>query len=321
MNIEHYTYLLEHPEKITASDTTQLREIIDAFPFFQNAHALYLKGLKNQNSFSYNKALKLVAAHTTDRSILFEYITSQKFVKNDTAQLEKKQDEYIQSIPVVEAKDISTQVEKEEQEKASKILDPNLFVAKEQSTMTEIKTELKEIITSGVEKQDTSEEVIPKKNTPEETLQIGKPLTFTKQEAHSFTEWLQLSSFAPINRSEEKTEQSKAIDSQEEITPQLIENKASKNISKDRKQQLIDSFIDSNPKIKITPVNNSNKQTPIKTNLFSSEALMTETLARVYVEQKNFKKAKQAFRILSLKYPEKSGFFADQIRAIEKLEE
>ena len=52
-----------------------------------------------------------------------------------------------------------------------------------------------------------------------------------------------------------------------------------------------------------------------------SEALMTETLARVYVEQKNFKKAKQAYRILSLKYPEKSGFFADQIRAVEQLEE
>ena len=48
---------------------------------------------------------------------------------------------------------------------------------------------------------------------------------------------------------------------------------------------------------------------------------MTETLARVYVEQKNFKKAKQAYRILSLKYPEKSGFFADQIRAVEQLEE
>jgi len=49
--------------------------------------------------------------------------------------------------------------------------------------------------------------------------------------------------------------------------------------------------------------------------------LMTETLARVYIEQKNYKKAKQAYRILSLKYPEKSSFFADQIRAVVRLEE
>jgi hypothetical protein len=45
---------------------------------------------------------------------------------------------------------------------------------------------------------------------------------------------------------------------------------------------------------------------------------MTETLAKVYLQQKNFKKALQAYHILSLKYPEKSGFFADQIRAINK---
>ena len=46
---------------------------------------------------------------------------------------------------------------------------------------------------------------------------------------------------------------------------------------------------------------------------------MTETLARVYLEQGKYKKAIQAYRILSLKYPEKSGFFADQIKAVEQL--
>ena len=308
MNTEHYTYLLENPEKITASDTLQLREIIDAFPFFQNAHALYLKGLKNQNSFSYNKALKTVAAHTTDRSILFEYITSHKFAENNTTQLEKKQEEYIQNISVIGAKDISTQVEIEEQEKASKILDPNLFIVKEQSTITEIKTEIKKI----------------EENTPEETLQIGKPLVFTKKEAHSFSEWLKLSFFAPINRSQEKTEHSSLSTHNKKVVPETSKNletsQESIKVSKNRKQELIDSFIESNPKIVISPAKEGEKKTSFKTNLFSSESLMTETLARVYIEQKNFKKAKQAFRILSLKYPEKSGFFADQIRAIEKLE-
>ena len=48
--------------------------------------------------------------------------------------------------------------------------------------------------------------------------------------------------------------------------------------------------------------------------------LMTETLAKVYLEQKKYKKAIQAFKILSLKYPEKSSFFADQIQAVKKLQ-
>ena len=51
---------------------------------------------------------------------------------------------------------------------------------------------------------------------------------------------------------------------------------------------------------------------------YTSEALMTETLAKVYLQQNNYQKALQAYKILSLKYPEKSGFFADQIRAINK---
>jgi hypothetical protein len=48
---------------------------------------------------------------------------------------------------------------------------------------------------------------------------------------------------------------------------------------------------------------------------------MTETLARIYVEQKNYDKAIQSYKILSLKYPEKSGFFADQIKAVKQLQE
>jgi hypothetical protein len=47
---------------------------------------------------------------------------------------------------------------------------------------------------------------------------------------------------------------------------------------------------------------------------------MTETLARVYLAQKKYKKAMQAYKILILKNPEKSSFFADQIRAIKKLQ-
>ncbi len=55
--------------------------------------------------------------------------------------------------------------------------------------------------------------------------------------------------------------------------------------------------------------------------LWGNESLMTETLARIYLEQKNYDKAIQSYKILSLKYPEKSSFFANQIKAIEQLQE
>jgi hypothetical protein len=46
---------------------------------------------------------------------------------------------------------------------------------------------------------------------------------------------------------------------------------------------------------------------------------MTETLAKVFVKQKKFENALQAYQILSLKYPEKNSFFADQIKEIKRL--
>ena len=53
--------------------------------------------------------------------------------------------------------------------------------------------------------------------------------------------------------------------------------------------------------------------------LNDDEELITETLAMIYFEQKKYDKALNAFRKLSLKYPEKSIYFATRIEEIEKL--
>lgn len=49
------------------------------------------------------------------------------------------------------------------------------------------------------------------------------------------------------------------------------------------------------------------------------DSCLTETLARIYVKQKRYDKALQIIKNLSLKYPEKNIYFADQIRFLEKL--
>ena len=49
------------------------------------------------------------------------------------------------------------------------------------------------------------------------------------------------------------------------------------------------------------------------------DSYFTETLAHIYVKQKRYEKALQIIKNLSLKYPEKNVYFADQIRFLEKL--
>ncbi len=90
--------------------------------------------------------------------------------------------------------------------------------------------------------------------------------------------------------------------------------------SLDDKLSLIDSFLENKPKI--PPVRQDQPKVDLSAhNEFNKEELMTETLAKIYLKQKKYKKALYAYQILSLKYPEKNGFFANQIKAIKQLQQ
>lgn len=294
MTVSNYTYLLQNPENIRLGETSSLEQVIEEYPYFQSARALYLKGLKNLNSFKYNDILKKTAAHTTDRAILFDLITSAEFSQNRTASVIAGHRVNIEDIEV-NAQEISIKDRKlveqthiGSEEEAETILDPSTFMP--------------------VENPPQSEE--------EQQLKIGEPLNFGSGEKHSFAEWLKLSSCHPIEREEEADT---PLEGGKGGAPQK-----EKVSDQSRKFRLIEKFIKTNPKI-VPNKADRNKELPTvnlaKNAQIEKEGLMTETLAKVYLEQKRYKNAIQAYKILSLKYPEKSGFFADQIRAIKKLQQ
>ena len=278
MNVTDYTYLINKPDAINEKQTDALGKVLDEFPYFQSARALRLKGLYNQNSFKYNYALKVTAAHTTDRTVLFDFITSDTFVAIQKGLYDKKISELL-DISVVDCEII----------KPEKSLEPKKNTL-EQSILTSIKeaSEAEENTKIAVEKLD-----------------IGKPLDFSANEKHSFQEWLQLSRIKPIIREKESFDNSENTSLEDE---------------KKKKAELIDKFIEASPKI--SPAKpGSVSTTYLEPNKSDTSYLMTETLARVYLEQKKYQKAIQAYEILILKYPEKSSFFADRISDIEILQQ
>ena len=278
MNVTDYTYLINKPDAINEKQTDALGKVLDEFPFFQSARALRLKGLYNQNSFKYNYALKVTAAHTTDRTVLFDFITSDTFVAIQKGLYDKKILELL-DISVIDCEIIKPEIR----------LEPKTNTL-EQSILTSIKgaSEAEENTKIAVEKLD-----------------IGKPLDFSVNEKHSFQEWLQLSRIEPIVREQERVS---------------ISENATLEDEKKKKAELIDKFIESSPKI--PPIKHSTATSNyLEPNSADTSYLMTETLARVYLEQKKYQKAIQAYEILILKYPEKSSFFANRISDIKILQQ
>ena len=90
--------------------------------------------------------------------------------------------------------------------------------------------------------------------------------------------------------------------------------KSDDNISTD---ELIDRFIQTAPRIK--PAEEAVEVPEAETYDVPQQAIMTETLARIYLSQKKYDHAIEAYSILMLKNPKKSSFFALRIEEIKEL--
>jgi len=137
MNTSDFTYLLQHPQTLSAKQISNVRSILTDFPYFQSARAIYLKGLKDNESFKYNQELKTTAAYTTDRSVLFDFITSEEFLQNEISEQIKINDTNIKNITLNEIEDVSVRHSviiddalRKQIKETEPILDPKLFEVK-----------------------------------------------------------------------------------------------------------------------------------------------------------------------------------------------
>ena len=102
------------------------------------------------------------------------------------------------------------------------------------------------------------------------------------------------------------------------------------NEAKNKNEQLINDFIakskqheghfpttiikqDSNAEVEQVKNDNIDKAQEVDASMFS------ESLAKIYIKQRKYSKALEIITNISLKFPEKSVYFADQIRFLKKL--
>lgn len=58
---------------------------------------------------------------------------------------------------------------------------------------------------------------------------------------------------------------------------------------------------------------------PAEPKPHADESLLSESLAKIYIKQQRYRRAYEIISSISLKYPEKSVYFADQLRFLQKL--
>ncbi len=84
------------------------------------------------------------------------------------------------------------------------------------------------------------------------------------------------------------------------------------------KQQLIDEFIIKAPGISRANEAFFNPVLAAKESIVDQENIVSETLAQIYFDQQHFEKAIHVYEKLSLKFPEKSTYFAGLIEKAKK---
>ena len=82
-------------------------------------------------------------------------------------------------------------------------------------------------------------------------------------------------------------------------------------IENDRGKIVLSDTVEFTPQLDTTNGGNDGKQ--------ADEGYFTETLARIYIKQGRYSKALEIIQRLSLTYPKKNAYFADQIRFLQKL--
>ena len=291
-------HLLNHPFSVSSKDLFLIEDEIEKYPFSQPLHLLKIKAIASVDEKTFQTELNKSAVYCSNRAILFEYLNaaiqeaentdvirdSKNLMLNENAESANSNQistETIRSNKVVEDL-IENQVDEDFKED---VIQQN--EDEKNSIEHDSKVEL------NIEKEEINRGNLSENETQNLSTQKIQP----KNNFHSFNDWLKINSYAPAEQNTESTDEYDVIN---------------------EKYKVIEEFLDKNPKI--TPAKDYKPTLDLsQNNRENLSHLMTETLANIYVEQNKFDKAIKAYTILRLKYPEKSGYFADRINEIKDL--
>lgn len=297
MNKDLFKAYIDNP-LLLQNENNELLAFLQHYPYFQSAHLLYLKSLEAGKSTKFSEQLKLTVCYAGDRCVLMNLIN-------------KKGNQNRQIIVNSELTEKTTEIS------VSEILDINNQELKGKAIKSEENEDIKVLISEdSSEEKNKSKEFTPTPIIPDDKIEIVSIKTPENSEQHLYSS----GSHSQKELLDIINERLKEIDkgkSENDFSVEVIKIEGKKESNTKKQSKLIDEFLSKKP---VMP-RYSEKETSV--NPISEEdeekEIMTETLAKIYISQKNYEKAINIYSKLSLKYPKKSIYFADQISKIEKL--
>jgi hypothetical protein len=348
---QQFIQMVRSPQPVTPENLAELEALVNEYPFFETAHLLYTKGLHRANAINYSKQLRKTAIVANSRTVLYELLHQKQPevtpvelpVKEEVKPViaEQKIDEekqapqkispvtvtsdeikviYVNTVtekpvliekPVVEEKRPAAEKEiPAEVENSKKELDIIKDIENEteapvhEFSQEKLNKDIESEIKRGVIQSYVETEVI---KTPELEKEENT-------EPGSFTDWLHKikKEAGTIQKPEPK------LPAKEEKTVEEKPKIEKKPSFFEQNKQIIDKIIESDPgRIKLGSNKFFTPAIDAKQSLLENEHLVTETLAKIYALQGNISKAIRAYEILSLKFPQKSVYFASLIEKLK----
>ncbi len=346
MNEKLFTEAVADPKKLTALSLAELREVKAEYPYFHTAYLLWAKKAAMEEATDFREILGEAASFTADRSILSD------FIKDDlNLRIPYSSSSFVEKFPKGPILDVEEPVwkagiagEDDNQKSKSHILplseqaQPENEVSSEnnlKSLTEEIQSEAQQTIRTNVD-QDLNELRM------EEEVKRSQKLAELQSQKDALRELkLKIQQYSASREQKKKKEEevkrslTDEADLDRSVT-QLIKKYGNKDGKKKAKKEeeplpnLKDSplFSSQNENIKQIEEYLHNYDIPDQDNAipssaeFDSEEInqVSETMARVYIDQGKYEKAISVYKQLKLKYPEKFVYFAQQIRVLtEKL--
>ena len=286
----HLQQWIQHPEALNRDTLYELRTLVARYPYFQSLRLLYLKNLYVLHDINFGAELRKAVLYVSDRRVLFYLIEGDRYALHPHT-----------SVHIAE-KDM----EKEPSiDRTLSLIDAFLATVPEEHFQTTELDYAMDYTSYLVQDEEETEGTDTSSSVPAEVPKLrGQDLIdgFIRQSETEEGISLKLpkeEKVLPLPLTENDMEEEETVVASDE-TIQLAEVKA------EQEEEMENEETDGETTSKSVPDD-------------LDDSCFTETLAKIYIKQHRYDKALEIIKKLSLNYPKKNAYFADQIRFLEKL--